>query len=725
MAGFSTAVTGIKATTTALDVTGNNIANASTVGFKSTRAEFADIYSSQVVGAGSQNVAGAGVLISDLAQDFSGGTTEFTNSNLDLAINGAGFFQLSDGQGGITYTRAGAFELDKDGFIVSKNGKNLRGYGLDSQGNQLPLKNLQVEERESPPHATENIGLSVNLQPSEDITTKSDYYSKTDPNSYAYTTTVETFDSLGNTQSIKFNYVEQKPQRETYAYQLTPTFPAAPANGDPSLPVTSQTAGVISISGVGIVWNAVGGGLFEPSATLPAAPATSAADALEAADPRIDMSTVQFDSNTGALTFKLKSEATGQGDMFVHTGAGTLETATNLDGQGRVELVAANEVLRVSLAPSDATNTNNTAFDTNGAGDDDSLRADTTIRIGGVDIRLSAGIDRDTAGQTIVDQYEDAIKENDPTIDSITYDSLTNELVFTWKAEAGDVYTDPSNPFEIVEDVANPGDQTTALFQLSAGAVQRTMVEGDNSYLGTYRLYAYLNDEQLLDVGKEIDPGEPVTGKSQDLQGDPSKYTEPGPVMLKFSSMTGLIESINGEDVRDQNDVPNLAIRGADQANPNDSELEGDLDGLRGLQLDISGSTRWESASIVKDQSQDGYSKGDLIGVSFDESGRMVASFSNGQRQELGIVAMATFESQSGLQPAGDTEWVPTLDSGQARLNPPGTGLNGSIRSAALEQSNVDLSAELVKLIEFQRNYQANSKTLETLNTVTQSILQI
>ena len=111
--------------------------------------------------------------------------------------------------------------------------------------------------------------------------------------------------------------------------------------------------------------------------------------------------------------------------------------------------------------------------------------------------------------------------------------------------------------------------------------------------------------------------------------------------------------------------------------------------------------------------------------MSFDELGRMVAAYSNGQRQELGIVAMATFESQSGLQPAGDTEWVPTLDSGQARLNPPGTGLNGSIRSAALEQSNVDLSAELVKLIEYQRNYQANSKTLETLNTVTQSILQI
>jgi len=127
----------------------------------------------------------------------------------------------------------------------------------------------------------------------------------------------------------------------------------------------------------------------------------------------------------------------------------------------------------------------------------------------------------------------------------------------------------------------------------------------------------------------------------------------------------------------------------------------------------------------VKAASQDGYPKGDLIGVSFAETGEMVASFSNGQRQNLGLVAIASFENQDGLRSAGSTEWIATLNSGSAILNPPGTGLNGTLRSAALESSNVDLSAELVKLIEAQRNFQANSKTLETQNTVTQAILQI
>src|SRR6056300_1321812 len=123
MAGFNTAVTGLKSASQMLDVAGNNIANSSTVGFKSTRTEFSDIYATSVVGAGASNQPGSGVTVSDISQDFSAGTIEFTNNNLDLAINGSGFFQLNDGQGGITYTRAGSFELDKDGFIVSKNGK--------------------------------------------------------------------------------------------------------------------------------------------------------------------------------------------------------------------------------------------------------------------------------------------------------------------------------------------------------------------------------------------------------------------------------------------------------------------------------------------------------------------------------------------------------------------------------------------------------------------------
>jgi len=228
MAGFNTAVTGLKSASTLLDVAGNNIANASTVGFKSSRTEFGDIYATAVVGAGSSNTPGSGVTVTDIAQDFSGGTIEFTNSNLDLAINGSGFFQLKDKTGNISYTRAGAFELDKEGFIVSKTGRYLQGFGLDAQGNQLPLQNLAVSEKESPPKATEKVALAFNIDSNKDSTQLATPFDKTEPNSYTWSTTIGTFDSLGNENSIRFYFAEQRPVKEQYSY----TFPEANFTAD-------------------------------------------------------------------------------------------------------------------------------------------------------------------------------------------------------------------------------------------------------------------------------------------------------------------------------------------------------------------------------------------------------------------------------------------------------------------------------------------------------------
>jgi flagellar hook protein FlgE len=225
--------------------------------------------------------------------------------------------------------------------------------------------------------------------------------------------------------------------------------------------------------------------------------------------------------------------------------------------------------------------------------------------------------------------------------------------------------------------------------------------QGDNSFMGYYRMYAYLNNEELLDIGKAQDPGE-------------GSLTEPGPILIRFNPTNGLLREINGQTFTANAQVPAITIKGADPAYD-----------LTKISLDLTGATQFASSSIVKASQQDGYTKGDLIGVTFSGAGEMIASFSNGQNQALGVVALATFENQAGLQPSGDTEWIATLDSGGAIVNPPGTGLNGTLRSAALEASNVDLSEELVKLIEGQRNYQANSKTLETMNAITQTILQI
>jgi len=681
MAGFNTAVTGLKSASQMLDVAGNNIANSSTVGFKSTRTEFADIYATSVVGAGASNQPGSGVTVSDISQDFSAGTIEFTNNNLDLAINGSGFFQLDDGQGSITYTRAGSFELDKDGFIVSKNGKYLQGYGLDALGNVLPLQNLSVTQKESPPKSTENIDLSFNIDSSADSATLARTFDKNNPSSYTYSTTVETVDSLGNANSIRFYMVEQAAYREQYEYDVA--F-ATVAPGDT----------VLSISTIDFTLN-------DLQTLGDAAQGGAKLAQLEDLDPRIDIASVIWADNegtgtpaltaptTGQLFFEFSSKYTDYGDISVVPNSNTA-IVTSLDSAtGFPKERAANEVQTFQFASSDAI----------------ASSSDIEITIGDVLIELAGPYDDMDELGAAIETYEREMIDRNPAIETVVYDPADNQLVITFKAEVGEQ--------DIIDFSYDAGNAIAGLITAvpDDDPTVGTRIKGDNDYLAVYRTYAYLNDETALDIGKPEDPGE----------GDNS---EVGPILVEFESTTGALKAVNGELALGGN-APLVTIAGADPANPNDTVLDGDVDGLPGIQLDITGSSQFASESIVKAASQDGYPKGDLIGVTFAETGEMVASFSNGQRQNLGLVAIASFENQAGLRSAGATEWIATLNSGAAILNPPGTGLNGTLRSAALESSNVDLSAELVKLIEAQRNFQANSKTLETQNTVTQAILQI
>ncbi|MDI3322918.1 flagellar hook-basal body complex protein [Pontibacterium granulatum] len=817
MAGFNTAVTGIKAAQTDLDVTGNNIANSSTIGFKGSRTEFGDIYATAVVGAGAANVAGSGVTITDIAQDFRAGTIEFTNNNLDLAINGSGFFQLDDGQGGVTYTRAGSFELNKDGNIVSKTGKFLQGFGLDAQGNQLPIGDLAVTQTESPPKATEDIDLSFNIDSRDDASTLSQPYSKDDPNSLTYSTTVRTFDSLGNEHTIKYDFVEQPAHREVQTISFLGTDFATTADADSdgradanisissatvNLTVLQKSIGVqpefgnigevkgVTIAGleanstsaaesltldfavgsvtisdidnsggayttpagsvnlaallagseessivsqynslaavtagtapkllgvavdpqdsstlifqfdntasapaaVTITDNDDDGGVTQTATVISSSPVGSVTgwelgdtidvgaevDELLTTDPRIAQ--VRFvDGAPNDLVVRFNADATDVEDLQVRSAA---DNSLRTDITITSTTLAANEVHTYTFNADDTS-----VFDANG------LVSDYAIKIGGVSIPLNQFSSTSDIQDTIA-SYQQVILDANPSLEQVSFNN-SGQLELTFKAELGDV----NDETELEIDFGSPDlmDRTA-------------IVEGDGGYQGVYRMYAYLNGTELLDVGKDVNPGSPNFLSF----GDESNPSEPGPILIKFNSTNGLLSEINGETVVPNATAPVISITGADPANPTTT-----------IELDLTGTTQFASASIVKSSAQDGYTKGDLVGVTFSETGEMVASFSNGQQQALGIVAVASFENQAGLTPSGDTEWIATLASGDATVNPPGTGLNGTLRSAALEQSNVDLSEELVRLIEAQRNYQANSKTLETLNAVTQSILQI
>jgi len=143
------------------------------------------------------------------------------------------------------------------------------------------------------------------------------------------------------------------------------------------------------------------------------------------------------------------------------------------------------------------------------------------------------------------------------------------------------------------------------------------------------------------------------------------------------------------------------------------------------FEIDMFGSTQYGSVFSVNNVAQNGYTTGRLSGLDVDETGIIFARFTNGEAQVLGQIAMADFNNIEGLQPSGNTMWAETFETGTANIGTPGSSSLGLITSGALEESNVDLSQQLVNLIIAQRNFQASAKTIETANQTTQTIINI
>jgi len=188
-------VSGINAATAALDVTGNNIANSNTTGFKVSRAEFADIFAASNLGTAGDAV-GQGVQLSRVAQQFTQANIAFTDNSLDMAVNGEGFFVVRD-ESGVGYTRAGAFGLDAQGFVVNGTGQRLQAFQAADDGSITgALGSLQIDSANIAPEATDRIDVQVNLDAAAPVPPVP-AFDPDDPASFNNSTSLAIFDSLG------------------------------------------------------------------------------------------------------------------------------------------------------------------------------------------------------------------------------------------------------------------------------------------------------------------------------------------------------------------------------------------------------------------------------------------------------------------------------------------------------------------------------------------------
>ena len=418
---FRIALSGLEAASTNLEVTGNNIANASTHGFKQSRTEFADVYASSISDS-AQSTPGSGVKVSRIAQQFSQGNVNFTSNSLDLALNGSGFFILEDVAGSVSYTRAGAFNVDRNGYVTNHANQRLQAYpavitGTSTTFNTGTLSDLLLPTAPGAPNVTTNVSAALNLDAGETVPAFA--FDPTDANTYNHSTSTTVYDSVGA-------------------------------------------------------------------------------------------------AHTSVLYYRKAA------------GAGLWDSYQYIDG-----MLPANNV---------------------------------------------------TAG----------------------------------------------------------------------GAA-------------------------------------------------------PDPVTLQFNT-SGLLTAVDG--------VPGTTLT----YDPHN--LGAGVDPLT-LTFDYANTTQYGTPFGVTDLSQNGYTSGLLSGMEVDDSGVVYARFTNGQSRALGKVALASFNNPAGLQPLGDTNWGQSFGSGDRQLGEAGTASYGLIQSGALEDSNVDLANQLVKLITAQRAFQANAEVISTADTVNQTIINI
>ena len=653
---FNVALSGLKVSATDLEVTGNNIANASTVGFKRSRAEFGDAYSNSFFGGGVADV-GDGVQVQAIRQIHSQGNVEFTDNGLDMAITGNGYFILSDNQE-TKYSRAGQFGINRDGFLVNNTGMQVQGFQADDEGNVSGvLGDLSVETNDLAPRQTTDVSTLLNLDSSERVLAVSG----------------STLDSDGADVGVA-----QLGATNGYSAQtVTVTYD----DGNPATPTSTQSVTTQvdeSARAIADRFSALDG-INASARTTVVIPSASWTNANQ--DMTIAVNGVVFQPSDPTLT-----SAEQLADIGQQINSSALVGTTAVVNGTDLEIIQdQGEDLRFAVAGTagDSFNVQGGA----GAAQTLSVGGNTTAAVGGV-------------VEFILD-------------DNYAFSSATNEIVGSTVGQ----------PF--VNNAFDPADAGTYNHATSTKIYDSL---GNSHVLNLY----FVKQPQPSNVAQEqstwqmhvliddADVGDPLIGT------DASRAT----FNVVFNGDGTLNETLT-DDVLISNWIP-LDSEG----NPNGATLPLNIvDGgalpvefpptSSNFEIDIATLTQFGSPFAVNDLSQNGYTTGRLVGLDVEGSGVILSRFSNGETQVLGQVALANFRDKEGLAPIGESVWVETFASGDAVVGAPGTASLGILTASATESSNVDLSQELVSLIVAQRNYQANSKTIETSDTIQQTILNI
>ncbi len=671
-----TALTGINSASTGLGVISNNISNAQTIGFKSSRAEFADLFY------GAQNSPGTGARTQAVTQSFNQGAVNDTGNQLDLAISGNGMFILEDvsKRYEAVYTRNGSFKLDKDGFITDQIGNKLQGFNKDATLStpetnvyKTVLGALNIGNLNKVPKATSSVSFDMNLNGQDpvtysltgagtkqsqsgvlfDINTLKNQSYNAPPN---YSTSKVVYDSLGGQHRMTVNYYKDKVN--------TPgTYPTGNSSPNDTVTYTNETTDWYAQYIMEDYDPATGTYFKSGSGQDHAANARNNTDAYAAALAKIEAFNGDTDPAAGELTDESAAQTAAQTfitGMFKSSGGEILSPAE--DAVIAAARLAASNAFTAAGGPSEA--------------------ADKAALQATIDYANAQGL-----------QFS---KGHSP-------DSTRLALLFgqpTNAAQAGNNARAAALAMGLTQEQAS----------LSANAAQTAFATNDAA-----GRQAAFDAAFGLDAAGNVG----VTPSIPDSVVQAYRFDSNGK-LLDFNA-NGDFNKISG------NSTPPTSVTSPQSwyfDQPNKAGIVGITEAMT-FNADLTKFTQYAGAYTVRGVTPDGYSAGDLIGVQINKDGAIEAKYSNGRSDTVAKLALANFSDQQGMQKLGNQMWAETAASGPRQLGNPQASGFGAVQAGALEYSNVDVTGELVNMIFMQKMYQASAQVISTDKTLTQTILQL
>jgi flagellar hook protein FlgE len=742
-----TAVSGLNAQSRSLGNISDNIANSQTVGYKKVDTRFSDIIT---ISNKSLNLPG-GVVASPYYANALQGNINQTQSSTNLAVSGQGFFVVSrptDQSGTLTtfsalpyYTRAGDFEVNRDGYVVNGGGYYLNGWAVD-EDTGIPdtgsLAPIQVTQLTTPPTPTSQIEVVGNL-PATSIV---------NPDPALAPTNVRIYDALGNPHTVSLNWVKRTDNIWNLDITaadstLDPVAGTISGTNDQTMIGATTTANVAGVAQVDTLTVPSGGlppgrtmtftiGSNAVPVTAPVGGYTGAqlATALAAAiNANAGMSAVVTAGNVVGNTLTVTADVPGT--PFTGTISGS--------GSGQVDTVT---VGALAAAQTMSVDVLGTTFTSTGPLTAAAVRTDLINQINLAALGATAIADpnnanniliqSDTAMGTLVPATADGGGTNAAVVVNGTPASAANTTAnvipvaqvdtltlggTVGAGEIGDTWSITVGSQTV--SYINDGTETT-LADVATGIAARVNAA---SGLG---VTATVSGSQVLLTAST--PGTPFTPTLTATNGN-----VPGFVDIRFGetpTTAGTIVAISNQ----YNPSGSSTVPVSQNAN-DPAVITFTVDygsGPQVVELDLGrfqstdGLTQFSGTQVyIQRLSQDGLPQGLFTGINISDNGDVELNYDNGASQVYFRVPLAQFYDPTALKRENGQAFTETFDSGTARITNPGASGAGSVRSNAVEGSNVDIAEEFSKMIVTQRAYAANARVITTADDMLQEVINI